>query len=166
MIPVGLSFSPGIAPKLENELASWIASRPAEPTRSRHRLELWGTGPFIATYGAGRRMGNIPPRGILADLAYELKCETADAITVSEYLPGQGVGRHVDREQAGPVIVSVALLSDAVLRFHCGLEPPVDVRYPRRGVMRMVDPVRSLPWEHELLPVIERRISIVFRRSS
>lgn len=112
---------------------------------------------------AGRICDEIPR--ILYDMAVLLGIEHPDAISVSEYLPGQGVGMHVDRAEAGPTIIGVSLLGAGVLRFQRDDERAIDIDYPRRAMMVMEGECRSLPWQHELLPVKERRISIVFRRA-
>lgn len=161
----GIVVTPNaISEALERELVTYVCRVAAEPTCSkRARIDLYGDGAFNDGYGSGRRMGPIPE--ILLALGRQIGAPDPDAVTVSEYTPGQGVGAHIDRREAGPVIIGCALLADSVLRFCDRTGATCDVAYPRRGALRMADPMRSAPWTHELLPVASRRISIVFRRA-
>lgn len=173
----GLLIVPDIiTPERELALVAWIETLPAAPTRVRHRVDLYGTGAFVGIYGVGRKLGAIP--AFLFELAAELESRVwdgstsrclPDAVTISEYLPGQSLGLHVDHATAGPTIMGLSLLGDCIVRFQRGDDHPDNVfetLYPRRALMLMTGPCRSLPWQHEILPVHERRMSIVFRRAS
>jgi alkylated DNA repair dioxygenase AlkB len=147
----------------------WIERTAPAPAGGRTRLDLYGYGAFNRGYGSARRVSDAIPM-MLGELASDLKRggyleQLPDAITVSEYLPGQELGMHVDRIEAGPIVVGVSLLGDCVMRVRHRFDEPIDVHYPARDLMRMADPCRSEPWRHAILPVTERRISIVFRRT-
>ena len=169
LIP-GLAIVPdAITPEREAGLVAWIERIHPQSFGGRRRLDLYGDGPFVRTSGGRVVSGIIPP--YLAQLALEIYGEGCTAITVSEYLPGQGVREHIDRPEAGPVIRTLALLSDAdlVFRKQVGAPPGAQiferfsVPFPQRSLMQMRDPCRSSPWTHELLPVAHRRMSIAFR---
>jgi hypothetical protein len=167
----GLSLHPDVIDAdRELALAAWVGELAPAPASGRHRIDLYGRGAFNEGYSGGRRVSDQIPT-ILDELARDLigarMLEMApDQVTVSEYLPGQGVGPHADRIEGGPVITGVALLADATMRLVCGTDPPLDLRYPRRAALRMEGPCRFYPWLHQILPVTLRRISIVFRRAA
>ena len=138
---------------------AFVEQHPAEPCAHRHRLDVYGDGPFART-NAGRQLGAIPP--LLAELAQELFAGRVDSISISEYVPGQGVKPHTDRPEAGPAIRTLSLLGDAELAFHSE-QRTVTVQVPRRSLFAICGPCRSPPWKHALVPVTDRRISIAFR---
>ncbi len=132
----------------------------------RRRLDVYGVGPFARAYGI-HVSDDIPP--ILAVLAVDLFGGVYgagyDTVSISEYLPGQGVAAHIDRAEAGPVIRTLSLLADARLVFRRA-EPSFSytaVRAPRRALFTIAGECRYAPWTHQLEPVTERRISIAFR---
>lgn len=169
-----LFYDDAIDARREAGLVRWVDDLPPAPTSpSRHRIDLYGHGPFNAGYGSARLVSDRIPV-VLAELAGELRragvlLPEPDAVTVSEYLPGQGVAPHTDRPEAGPVIVGVSLLADATVDFVRdageGATLSMGFVYPRRSVMRMEGECRSDRWRHAIRPVTARRISIVYRRS-
>ncbi len=151
----------------EARLVAWIEqSIPPAPIAKRHRLDMYGDGLF--SRGTGRLVSKqIPP--ILAVLAVDLFGGIVgvnyDTISISEYLPGQGVAAHTDRAEAGPVIHTLSLLAEARLVFRRA-EPSFSytaLHAPRRALFTIAGECRYAPWTHQLEPVTERRISIAFR---
>ena len=72
--------------------------------------------------GAGERTTPIPAEfGAVCKRLVErgLLCRPPEQVIVNEYMPGQGIGAHVDHTKFfGEEIVSISLLSDIVMTFH------------------------------------------------
>jgi alkylated DNA repair dioxygenase AlkB len=100
--------------------------------------------------------------------------ELAEQVVVQKYLPGQGIGRHIDlqpktepefRPGFGPVVVSLSLLSPCVMRFsHTELGRGPDIVLEPRSALAISGAARR-NWFHEIVgrTVRELRISITFR---
>jgi ribA/ribD-fused uncharacterized protein len=93
-----------------------------------------------------------------------------DQAIVNEYLPGQGIGRHIDCPPCfGPVVVSVGLGSSVEMLFERGVES-VPAAFQRRSAVAMSGPAREL-WSHSIAKrksdpstgVRGRRVSVTFR---
>jgi hypothetical protein len=85
-----------------------------------------------------------------------------DSVTINEYLEGQSIPYHIDREQGGETIHIISLLSDAVLKFKKGFE----VRrhfMPRYSLVQFSGDLRW-NWRHSL-QAEHKRYSIVLRNS-
>ncbi len=96
-----------------------------------------------------------------------------DQVIINQYLPGQGIRPHKDRNYFENQICGVNLGSDCILRFTRNKEV-VDVEVPRRSVYIMQDDARS-KWLHSMPPrkkdivngnikFRDRRISITYRK--
>ncbi len=101
--------------------------------------------------------------------------EQSDQVIINEYMPGQGIRPHKDRNYFDNQICGVNLGSGCVMRFikNNGTEV-VDVAIPRRSLYVMQDDARS-KWKHSIPPrkkdIIdgeihyrERRLSITYRK--
>lgn len=97
-----------------------------------------------------------------------LLAEQPDAVSVNEYLPGQGIEMHTDSELAGDVISTLGIAGNAILRLWKGTGAGFDITmaFPRRTLVQFTGEVRRRPWRHGILPVTEPRLSIVFRRAT
>jgi alkylated DNA repair dioxygenase AlkB len=98
-----------------------------------------------------------------------------DQVIVNEYLPGQGIARHVDCVPCfGPVVLSLSLGSACVMDLHAPetLER-ISLPLPRRSLLVLAGPARSA-WSHSITArkadVIDgvrtpraRRVSLTFR---
>ena len=73
-----------------------------------------------------------------------------DQVIINEYLPGQGIRPHKDRNYFENQICGVNLGSDCILRFTRNKDV-VDVEVPRRSVYIMQDDARS-KWLHSIPP--------------
>lgn len=85
-----------------------------------------------------------------------------DSVTINEYLPGQSIPFHIDREQGGEIIYVISLLSDAVIKFKKGH----DMRkffMPRYSLVQFSGDLRW-NWRHSV-QADEKRYSIVLRNS-
>jgi alkylated DNA repair dioxygenase AlkB len=72
-----------------------------------------------------------------------------DQCIVNEYLPGQGISRHIDKTSLfGPTIACVSIGSDATIRFTKD-KNAVDVLVPRRSLYIMQGDARYA-WTHEM----------------
>ena len=98
-----------------------------------------------------------------------------DQAIVNEYLPGQGIYKHVDCEPCfGPEITSLSLGSSCVMLFtHIATGEVLSLFLRRRGFLRLTGSARY-EWMHGIPPrrvdhvgasrvVRERRLSITFR---
>ncbi len=96
-----------------------------------------------------------------------------DQVIINEYLPGQGIRPHKDRDYFENQICGVNLGSGCVMRFTKGKET-VDFEVPRRSLYIMQDDARK-KWNHSIPPrkkdVINgettmrgRRISVTYRK--
>ncbi len=96
-----------------------------------------------------------------------------DQVIINEYLPGQGIRPHKDRNYFDNQICGINLGSGCIMRFIRGANV-VDVEVPRRSLYVMQDEVRY-KWKHAIPPrkkdVIdgivqhrERRWSITYRK--
>lgn len=70
---------------------------------------------------------------------------------VNEYYRNQGIAAHTDAKVFGPVVVSISLNADCVMKLsHSTKCPtPIDVFLPRRSLLIMEDAIRY-EWKHEI----------------
>ncbi len=124
------------------------------------------------------RIGPLPDK--LQGLAERLVAQgcfsaVPDQVIANEYLPGQGIGAHVDCEPCfGDVIASLSLLSGCEMGFRCLASGEMRaVILPPRSLLVLVGPARR-DWTHaiaaRLSDVIDglrvarqRRVSLTFR---
>ena len=98
-----------------------------------------------------------------------------DQVIINEYVPGQGIRPHKDRNYFDNQICGVNLGSGCIMRFIKGSSKDVvDVEIPRRSLYVMQDEARY-KWQHAIPPRKkdlvdgniqhrERRISITYRK--
>jgi len=98
-----------------------------------------------------------------------------DQVIINEYVPGEGIKPHKDRNYFENQICGVNLGSSCILRFIRGEnEEVIDIEVPRRSVYVMQDDARK-KWKHAIPPrkkdVVagevkhrERRVSITYRK--
>lgn len=98
-----------------------------------------------------------------------------DQVIINEYVPGQGIRPHKDRNYFENQICGVNLGSDCIMRFIKGSgKDVVDVEIPRRSLYVMQDEARY-KWKHSIPPRKkdlvdgnlqhrERRVSITYRK--
>ena len=84
-----------------------------------------------------------------------------NSISINEYLPGNSIPPHIDSIESGPLITIISLMSDAmmVLAFQ---EKSHTILVPARSLLQLKDEIRY-KWTHSILPVRDKRYSIVFR---
>ena len=120
----------------------------------------------------------IPPK--MLRLAEEIKDkailqQVPDQVIINEYVPGEGIKPHKDRNYFENQICGVNLGSSCVMRFVKGKNLEVlDVEIPRRSLYVMQDDARK-KWSHGIPPRKkdningdikhrERRVSITYRK--
>jgi alkylated DNA repair dioxygenase AlkB len=151
----------------EDAVVSLLDANKSAPGRDRNRILRYGSGVRASHYTSGVVFADIPGElEAIGDLliAQGLVDHHQNAITINEYLPGQGLGFHTDAEQAGGVVSIVGLVADAQIAFRRWDIPGVhELTFARRSLVQISGPCRWNPWQHAILPVTERRISIVYR---
>lgn len=156
----------------ESDLVAWFGLGGDHPQTGarrhlRARIARYGPGVLKSHYDSGDITLEMPP--ILCALADRLverelvpPSEHPNAITVNEYLPGQGIPHHVDDTRAGMIVSSLGLLGVGTLSMMTRRER-IDIPFGRRDLYQFTGACRNRPWEHAILPVRERRLSVVFR---
>lgn len=86
-----------------------------------------------------------------------------DSISINEYLIGQEIRPHIDSPSSGDIIVVLSLLSDAKMQFNNKNESFI-VEVKSKSLVVMKNEIR-FKWMHSILPVKNKRYSIVFRCS-
>lgn len=100
----------------------------------------------------------------------------AEQIIVNEYLPGQGIAAHTDRNTFGPVVASVSLGSEWPMEFSSPNKDTIEVFMPVGALLLMTGPSRHT-WTHQIRPRQSdkrhgqriprtRRVSLTFRTLS
>lgn len=101
------------------------------------------------TRDIGKIVNKIPDifDNIIQRIADEFPIEI-NQLTVNEYLPGQGIRRHVDTHSSfTDIIISLSLLANTVMCFEHPDGRKVEVFLPRRSLVVMSGPSRYL-WSH------------------
>lgn len=84
-----------------------------------------------------------------------------ESITINIYEKGDFIAPHIDDLKAGPIITILSIGSEAELILTDGPHKKT-ILLPQRSVFQLKDIYRT-KWEHSILPVKDKRISIVFR---
>lgn len=83
-------------------------------------------------------------------------------VAINEYQKGQKIGPHIDKPVSGPIVSILSLNSDATMIFkRKGQDDIIQELYPR-SIIQMSGDIRD-NWTHEILPVKDFRVSIIFR---
>jgi alkylated DNA repair dioxygenase AlkB len=170
-----------VDPDYETFLISAIDSASAWSSAMRRRVQHYGYKYDYRTRTIDMTMVAAPFPDWLIDLRQmlyhrRLLTEFADQAIINEYLPGQGIYRHIDCEPCfGPEIVSLSIGSDCVMEFTHRLSQQTQCMVlSRRSVLRLTDEAR-FEWMHGIPArrtdrydgrriVRQRRISITFRK--
>ena len=83
-------------------------------------------------------------------------------IQINEYLPGQGIGSHIDDLQYGDDIIIISLMSEATMVFTESQKEITRLILKPRSYVKISGDYRYL-YKHSILPVKDMRVSIVFR---
>ena len=100
--------------------------------------------------------------------------ELADQLIVNEYVPGQGISKHIDCKPCfGPVVASLSLGSATTMVLQHGREQKLELRLPIRSLLVLAEDARYV-WAH-MIPsrasdmvdgvrrARARRVSLTFR---
>lgn len=88
--------------------------------------------------------------------------EVSDSVAIIKYNPGQSMGPHIDGLKAGKSIAVISLLSTGEMKFERGSISETYYLFP--GSILSISGESRYEWTHEILPVDEERISVVFRK--
>ncbi len=125
------------------------------------------------------RLGALPPwvKNIVARLMQkEIFKSRPDQVIVNEYEPGQGIAPHTDGDCFGPVVASLSLHSDCMMRIMPhgkDKRDAFDIVLQRRSLVVFQDKSRDV-WQHGIAArktdkqngcsiLRERRVSLTFR---
>lgn len=95
-------------------------------------------------------------------MAFKLFSKEPDQIIINEYMPGQGITKHVDAKVFGPTIASLSLLSNAPMKFGQNKEKTQSLLLEKNSIVVLTGDARS-KWFHYVPKVQERRVSITLR---
>jgi alkylated DNA repair dioxygenase AlkB len=177
-LPPGLLYLNNWLSDLEHEAAvAAIDGLPFGEQLSR-RTQHYG---YFYDYNASEvNLANPAPSppSELAQLAQRLADEghfhrVPDQIIVNEYLTGQGISEHIDRNSFGPVVATVSLLESWGMVFRSPQEQKHEVLLHKTSLALMTGDSRSL-WTHEIMKRQNdnvgglkvprgRRLSVTFR---
>jgi alkylated DNA repair dioxygenase AlkB len=83
-------------------------------------------------------------------------------VAINEYQKGQKIGPHIDKPISGPIVTILSLNSNATMLFKKKGESDIVQELTSRSIIQMKGDIRD-NWTHEILPVKDLRISIIFR---
>lgn len=91
-----------------------------------------------------------------------LVSENPFGIAINEYKKGQKIGAHIDKPISGPIVTILSLKNSATMIFKRKEYDDIILELTPRSVVQIKDEIRN-EWTHEILPVKDTRISIIFR---
>jgi alkylated DNA repair dioxygenase AlkB len=95
-------------------------------------------------------------------IEYNLLMENPFGIAINQYKKGQKIGAHIDKPISGPIVTILSLNSSATMIFKRNGYNNINIDLSPRSIIQMQDEIRN-EWTHEILPVKDTRISIIFR---
>jgi alkylated DNA repair dioxygenase AlkB len=90
--------------------------------------------------------------------------EKPDSVSINEYCIGNRIAAHIDSLASGEIISVLSLLSDATMVFSNDFQD-FTLNIPRLSLVQMRNEIRY-KWKHAILPVSNKRYSIVFRKGT
>ena len=88
--------------------------------------------------------------------------ENPFGIAINEYKKGQKIGAHIDKPISGPIVTILSLSSIATMVFKRKGYDDIVLDLTPRSIVQIKDEIRN-DWTHEILPVKDTRLSIIFR---
>ena len=76
---------------------------------------------------------------------------TPEQVIINEYLPGQGIGTHIDHPGFGPAICTISLLDDWEMDFSPDWKTKTQALLPKGSCLILTGPSRH-KWQHGILP--------------
>lgn len=83
-------------------------------------------------------------------------------IAINEYKKGQKIGAHIDKPISGPIVTILSLNNIATMIFKRKGYNDISLDLTPRSIVQIRDEIRN-DWTHEILPVKDTRLSIIFR---
>lgn len=112
-----------------------------------------------AAYNGGEYLGDIPQ--LIKDTFKDIDF---NSLTIRTYYPGKGIGYHIDNDKAGEVITIYSMLAEATMNLRLPKAKTAEMQivlYPN-SLLTLSGEARW-QYEHQILPVKEKRVSLVFR---
>jgi alkylated DNA repair dioxygenase AlkB len=178
----GLTYLPGFLAIAEQEsLISMIDSQPWLSDLKRRTQQYGYKYDYTRKVAdASLYLGPIPAwlTPFTRYLAYDFFVKEPDQVIINEYLPGQGIGRHVDCVKCfGDTVASISLLSTVPMDFEQLGSSEMDSLLLSPGSLLILSGDARYNWMHSIsarkADVIEgeeilrsRRISLTFRTMS
>lgn len=143
---------------LLKQIAALPVSQAGDPGNGRSRIYRYGNG---LDYGSHLVSSAFPDftSGLVQRLDSR-RTPRVTSVTINVYQPGTCIRPHKDSRQSGECITVLSLAAPATMRFSDGRT----FEMLPRSLFEMEGKAR---WdlEHEILPVQQHRVSIVFRRT-
>lgn len=95
-------------------------------------------------------------------IRHNLVREYPFGVAINEYQKGQKIGPHIDKPISGPIVTILSLNSNATMIFKKKGEQDIVQELLPRSLIQMKGDIRDT-WTHEILPVKDLRISLIFR---
>lgn len=112
-----------------------------------------------AAYNGGEHLGEIPQ--LFIDTFKDIDF---NSLTIRTYYPGRGIEYHIDNDKAGQMIRIYSMLAEATMNLRLPKAKTVEMQivlYPN-SLLTLSGEARW-QYEHQILPVKEKRVSLVFR---
>lgn len=93
---------------------------------------------------------------------HQLVKEYPFGVAINEYQKGQKIGAHIDKPISGPIVTILSLNSKAIMIFKKKGEQNIIQELSPRSLIQIKGDIRD-NWTHEILPVKDLRISLIFR---
>lgn len=151
-----------ITPEQEVELLSKIEELIAPIPRNRLTTRRYV---FGMKYNSNYVSPVIPDfLQALADrIISEGKAEDINSVMINKYIAGNKMYPHNDGDGVDKVITVLSLRGAGVLIFTKEGGEPFTIQEPQRSLLQISEDLKKL-WDHEVPPVEEERISIIFRK--
>jgi alkylated DNA repair dioxygenase AlkB len=91
-----------------------------------------------------------------------LVAENPFGIAINEYKKGQKISAHIDKPISGPIVTILSVNSIATMIFKRKGYNDISLDLTPRSIVQIKNEIRN-DWTHEILPVKDSRISIIFR---
>ncbi len=131
-----------------------VANRQKTSFNSRTTVIRWGA----HLYQGPKTIGPIP--AFLAALGARMPMREPESVTMNLWNPGDSLQPHVDK--GGETVCILGLLSTAKLQYVRKGKTALTVTHEPRSILSMCGEARW-QWEHAVLPMKARRISLIFR---
>jgi len=118
-------------------------------------------------FGERYKKDNISIPNWISDLfpkliKHNLLTQDPFGIAINQYKKGQKIGAHIDKPISGPIVTILSLNSAATMVFKRSGYENISVDLNPRSIIQIKNEIRN-EWTHEILPVQDTRISIIFR---